>query len=147
MVKDYVAEGGLPGWPPWVRLSDEEANVKPALKLVEETFDRLQRAKGISSRTDIERAVIEELARRYSPKEAEDFARKVEAEWFYQHENGYPDSTRPVEARPGPHGSPGHVCWDWVVTWPELTPIPDTNDLGLDQASKDSRAQCASGSP
>ena len=114
MVRDYVAQGYRDGWPPWLRLSDEEANVKLAWKLVDETLDRLQRRK--ADRTAIELAVIDELAARYSPEEAEVFAAQVETEWIYQHENGYPASTLEPEARQGPHGSPGHVCWESLTT-------------------------------
>ncbi len=110
MVREYVARGSREGWPPWHRLSDEEANVKLAWKLVDDTLDRLQGGK--RGRTAIELAITDELASRYSPQEARVFARDVENEWISQHENGYPASTLPEDARQGPHGTPGHVCWE-----------------------------------
>lgn len=110
LVREYVVQGYREGWPPWVRLSDEEVNVRLTRHLVETTLDRLQGGK--ADRTAIELAVIDEVAARYSPGEAEVFAADVEAEWIFQHESGYPASTDPPEAKQGPHGSPGHVCWE-----------------------------------
>jgi hypothetical protein len=63
--------------------------------------------------------LMAELARRDTRTSAEKFATAARAEWIRQHEEGYPDSSLAVEARQGPHGSPGHVCWPGLVAAPE----------------------------
>jgi hypothetical protein len=85
-----------------------------ARRLVDAILDRLQT--GGTERSAYEVNLINELHRRETRGSAEAFAAAAEAEWICQHEQGYPDSSLPPDARQGPHGSPGHVCWQDLAT-------------------------------
>lgn len=85
-----------------------------ARRLVDAIKDRLQTGK--TSRSRYEETLLAELALRDTRSSAVAFAAAAEAEWIRQHETGYPASALPVEARQGPHGSPGHVCWQALAT-------------------------------
>ncbi len=94
-----------------------------ARRLVDGTKDRLQAGK--PNRSEYEETLITELGQRDTRGSAEAFAAAAEAEWIRQHEDGYPASVLPVDARQGLHGSPGHVCWRAFATV-----SASTNDSG-----------------
>ena len=85
-----------------------------ARRLVDAIKDRLQTGK--PGRSQYETTLISQIAERDTRGSADSFAVAAEAEWIRQHEAGYPASALPVEARQGPHGSPGHVCWQALAT-------------------------------
>jgi hypothetical protein len=85
-----------------------------ARRLVDATKDRLQ--SGRPGRSQYELTLMGELGERDTRGSAAAFAAAAEAEWIRQHEEGYPASALPAEARQGPHGSPGHVCWQELAS-------------------------------
>jgi hypothetical protein len=96
------------------RLVATEDSGHVARRLVDATKERLQ--SGRSERNAYEVTLINELHERGTRASAEDFAAAAEAAWIREHEEGYPHSSLSVEARQGPHGSPGHVCWRALTT-------------------------------
>lgn len=81
--------------------------------LVDAILDRLQRGQG--QRSAFEANLVSELPRRKIRGSVEAFATAAEAAWITQHEAGYPASSLAPAARQGPHGSPGHVCWEHLA--------------------------------
>jgi hypothetical protein len=109
LVQQSVRDGHHVAYhPPHRRIAVEDAG-NVARRLVDATLGRQQA--GSSVRSKYETNLIEELDRRETRGSAEAFAAAAEIEWIRQHEEGYPDSGLSVDARQGPHGSPGHVCW------------------------------------
>lgn len=82
---------------------------KLARLLIDATLDRFQR--GSSERTSGQLSLLDELSTRQTRGSAEAFVSGAEIAWIDEHEQGYPHSSLPPEARQGPHGSPAHVCW------------------------------------
>jgi hypothetical protein len=78
-------------------------------RLVDATLDRLQGGGIVRSAYEIN--LINELTTRDTRGPAEKLAAAAEAGWIRQHEEGYPDSKLDPDARQGPHGSPGHRCF------------------------------------
>lgn len=101
------------------RLIKTEDTGHVARRLVDATLERLQ--SGRSERSAYEVNLITELDRRETRATAEDFAAAAEVAWIREHEEGYPHSSLSVEARQGPHGSPGHVCWQALATVSPVT--------------------------
>ena len=121
LVQQAVRDGHhVADHPPHRRIATEDTG-HVARRLVDAILDRLQT--GRAERTAYERNLISELDRRDTRGSAEAFAAAAEAEWIRQHEEGYPDSSLPPDARQGPHGSPGHACWRDLAT---VSPIAGT---------------------
>jgi hypothetical protein len=91
------------------RLIATENTGHVARRLVDAILDCLQT--GGTGHSTYEVNLINELDQRETRGSAEAFASAAEVAWIRQHEEGYPDSSLPLDARQGPHGSPGHVCW------------------------------------
>jgi len=105
---DHVADH-----PPHRRIATEDTG-HVARRLVDAILDRLQT--GRAERTAYELKLINGLDRRETRSSAEACAAAAEAEWIRRHEEGYQDSSLSFDARQGPHGSPGHVCWRDLAT-------------------------------
>ena len=114
LVEQAVRDGHTVADHPPHRLIATEGTGHVARRLVDATLDRLQCAGTVRSGYEIN--LIDELATRDTRGSAEKFAAAAEAAWIRQHEEGYPDSRLDPDARQGPHGSPGHVCWQALAT-------------------------------